>query len=176
MSDDSSAHWLEDLRAQVRSTAIADALADVPDLGGTAPVTWITREHHKTLAETPTETETLFVLAGGLLHRLNAQLANEEREATWVGSVECTYDVVPISRESSYSIRLERGRGTKDAKWVKRWWTFAFTPDETGLEIEYSAGTQGKQSPGPDPTPFARALVTAIAQVHARASGEDVPQ
>ena len=166
MSDESNTDWLKDLRSEVRSMAIAEALSDVPAPGDGSAATWIKRERQGDI-----DTETAFVLADGLLHRLSGQLEPEEREPAWEGTSKCVYDVLAISGQSSYGIRLERGRGGNDVAWTKRWWTFEFNPDETGLEIEYSEGTQTKQTAGPDPTPFARALVLAIAGAQTRANG-----
>jgi hypothetical protein len=161
MSSGTSQQWLEDLRGSVQSQAIKEALSDVPDTGDDSVVTWIKYE-----PAGDRDKETVFVLAGRLLHQLSGQIESAERqpeEGVW----RCDYGVLVISDQSNYSIRLERGRQGDNVAWVKRWWTFEFVPDETGLEIEYSAGNATKQSPGPDPTPFAQALIRAIADAQA---------
>ena len=47
-SRDSDAEWLEALRADVRSLAVAEALSDVPDPGNGSVVTWVKRERGAT--------------------------------------------------------------------------------------------------------------------------------
>lgn len=162
-SRDSDAEWLEALRADVRSLAVAEALSDVPDPGNGSVVTWVKRE-----TRGDTETETVFVLIGRLVHRLIGDVVPEEKDPSWNGTSKCAYDVLVISTESNYRVRFERGRDGA-ACWSKRWWTFELNPDETGLEIEYSSGTESKQTRGPNPTAFAHALVAAIVRERSEA-------
>lgn len=168
MSNGTSPEWLKDLRDEIQSQAIDEALSDVPDTGVDSAATWVKREPHGAH-----DKETVFVLAGRLLHRLSGDVDPMEREPQWEGTSTSTYDVLLISDKSNYQIRLERGGAANNVAWTKRWWTFEFNPDEAGLEIEYSTGTGPHQTSGPDPTMFARALVAAIAAAQSPASGED---
>jgi hypothetical protein len=152
---ESDAEWLEALRKEVRSHVVAEALSELPDLGENDPVTWVTRERVD-----QSERVTAFVLAGRLLHRLSGPV-DPPGGAPSEGVARCTYDVLFVTAESNYKVQVERGQEGA-AEWTMRWWTFEFNPDETGLEIQYSIGTQSMQTPGPDPTEFARALVAAI--------------
>lgn len=160
---DRRAESLEGLHKEVRSLAIAEAFADLPDLQNGPVATWVRRERRGDI-----ETETAYVLIGRLVHRLTGDVVPGETDSSWNGTSKCNYDVLFITAESNYNVRLERGQDG-DAEWTKRRWTFEFNPDETGLEIEYSSGTQSKQTPGPNPAAFARALIAAIVRERSEA-------
>jgi hypothetical protein len=141
-----------------RSEAIREALNDLAEICGSPVGWWVDHRDEPKLL--------VYVLADGLLHRLSGERDPivDQSKPDEPTIRQCEYEAVPIRKDSTCSLTVTRKTSSNSVIETTRTWTF----ERLGRfgRVEMSHPSPGL---GPDPTPFARKLASAIAT---RAGGD----
>lgn len=144
------------------SEAIREALKDVAEICG--PVGWWVdhRNEPKLL---------VYVLADGVLHRLRGERdpIMEQSMPDQPTTCRCDYEAALVTKDSTCSLTVTRNTSPNSVVGVTRTWTFERLGRFGSIEINHPSPSPGI-TPGPDPTPFARALAVEIARAGTRAA------
>jgi hypothetical protein len=160
--------WLKTVHDHLgtQTAAIRAALDDVRELCGESAIGWVERPRGQLQGRV-----TVYVLADGFLHRVSGDLdpiPDAQSPGNRVEST-CEYKVQPLTAAANYTVsvtaRLAPPHGTYEARVVGSVSKWRFTGLGQFGSIVFESLPLEQSHYGPDPTPFAKALVAEILRI-----------